>query len=178
MDVDSYAPKIFGVFAIPLVLSISAFVFLIIPKIDPLRENIEKFRIYYNIFIIIFLLFIFLIHIWIISWNIGVIMNPHIFFSICFSFLFFYLSILLEKAKRNWFIGIRTPWTLSSDKFWKNTHKLGGRFFRIAAILSFIGIFFDKYSLFLVIIPAIIISFYLILYSYLEYEKENRKIKH
>lgn len=179
-DVDSYAPKIFGVFAIPLILSISTFVLLIIPKIDPLRENIEKFRRYYDIFIIIFLLFMFLIHAWIIFWNIGwniIITNPNIFFSICFSFLFFYLSILLEKAKRNWFIGIRTPWTMSSDRVWKNTHKLGGRLFKIVAILSIIGIFFEKYSLLFILIPTSIISFYLILYSYLEYEKENRKRK-
>ncbi|MEM1515464.1 MAG: SdpI family protein [Candidatus Bathyarchaeia archaeon] len=42
------------------------------------------------------------------------------------------IGILCEDSKRNWFIGIRTPWTLSSDRVWEKTHRLGGKLFKTA----------------------------------------------
>ncbi|MBU5678608.1 MAG: SdpI family protein [Candidatus Aenigmatarchaeota archaeon] len=176
-EVDSYLPKAIGIFIIPFSLIPIFIIFYLIPKIDPLKKNIECFRKYYDIFAILFFLFMLSFHIWIILWNVGITINPQVFLPIAFSFLFFYLSILLENAKRNWFVGIRTPWTLSSEKVWKNTHKLGGKLFRIVAILSFIGIFFGKYSWFFILVPVILISIYLILYSYFEYEREIRAKK-
>jgi len=78
---------------------------------------------------------------------------------------------LLEKSERNWFIGIRTPWTMSSDKIWHKTHILGGKLFKIAGIIAIIGIFFGKIAFFFIIIPMILFAIYLVVYSYLEYRK-------
>ena len=61
-----------------------------------------------------------------------------------FAVLLFYIGILIKHAKRNWFIGIRTPWTLSSDKVWDKTHALGGKLFQVSAVITLGGIFFDK----------------------------------
>ncbi|MEM5813429.1 MAG: DUF1648 domain-containing protein, partial [Candidatus Aenigmatarchaeota archaeon] len=144
-EIDGYLPKAIGIFIIPLSLVPLFIIFYSIPKIDPLKKNIECFRKYYDIFAVLFFLFMLSFHIWIILWNVSITINPQVFLPIAFSFLFFYLSILLGNAKRNWFIGIRTPWTLSSEKVWNNTHKLGGRLFRIVAILSFVGVFFREY---------------------------------
>jgi len=56
--------------------------------------------------------------------------------------LFYYCGILIENAKRNWFIGIRTPWTLSNEKVWERTHKIGGKLFKIAGLIAFLWYFF------------------------------------
>jgi uncharacterized membrane protein len=87
--------------------------------------------------------------------------------------LFFYIGILCENAKRNWFIGIRTPWTLSSDKVWDKTNKLGGKLFKIAGVVALFGIFFRSYTMYFVLVPAISFAVYTIVYSYLEYRKET-----
>ena len=87
--------------------------------------------------------------------------------------LFYYCGILVENAKRNWFIGIRTPWTLSSDKVWQKTHKVGGKLFKASAIIAFSGIIFPRYAIFLVIIPAILVGVSTIVYSYFEYQKQK-----
>ena len=39
-------------------------------------------------------------------------------------------GVLIKNAERNWFAGIRTPWTLSSDYVWDKTHQLGGYIFK------------------------------------------------
>jgi uncharacterized membrane protein len=88
--------------------------------------------------------------------------------------LFFYIGILLENAKRNWFIGIRTPWTLSSEKVWNKTHKLGSKMFKISGIIVLIGFLFQKYVTYFILIPTLFVAFYLVIYSYVEYRKEKK----
>ena len=51
-QVDGYMSKFWGIFLLPLVLVGVALLFMVIPKIDPLKANIEKFRKYYDGFII------------------------------------------------------------------------------------------------------------------------------
>jgi len=79
---------------------------------------------------------------------------------------------LIENAKRNWFIGIRTPWTLSSDKVWRKTHMMGGKLFKIVGVIALFGIILPKYAVFFVLIPVILVTGYLIFYSYFNYQKE------
>jgi uncharacterized membrane protein len=44
----------------------------------------------------------------------------------------------MGKIRRNRFVGIRTPWTLSSDFVWERTHRLGGRLFALLGITIFL----------------------------------------
>ena len=87
--------------------------------------------------------------------------------------LMFYIGILLEKAKQNWFIGIRTPWTLSSEKVWDKTHKLGARLFKTLAVIILASLLVPKYSIWIVIMPIIATALWLFIYSYLEFKKEK-----
>lgn len=171
-QVDGHASKFCGLFLMPLILVGVSLLFFVIPRIDPLRANIEKFRKYYDGFIILFLLFMFSVHCQVILWNLGIKVSPNVVIPIGLGFLFFYTGILCEHAKRNWFIGIRTPWTLSSEKVWNKTHKLGGKLFKIGGVIVFIAVFFQKYMLFFILIPVLSIAVYTLVYSYLEYQKE------
>jgi uncharacterized membrane protein len=74
----------------------------------------------------------------------------------------------------NWFIGIRTPWTMSSELVWKKTHVLGGKLFKISGAIAVLGIF-GLYSIYLVVVPLIASALYLVVYSYLEYQKLPNK---
>jgi len=135
-EVDGYTSKFWGLFLMPLILVGLGALFIAIPRIDPLKANIEKFRGYYDGLIIIFVIFMLAIHAQGILWNLGIEINPNVIFPICLGPVFFYTGVLCENAKRNWFIGIRTPWTLSSERVWDKTHKIGGRLFKIAGIGS------------------------------------------
>lgn len=173
-QVVGYMPKFWGLFLMPFVFVGLALLFIAIPRIDPLKANIEKFRKYYDEFFILFFIFMLSIHFQVILWNIGIKISPNSTLPIGLGLLFFYIGILCENAKRNWFIGIRTPWTLSNDKVWEKTHKVGGKLFKIAGLIALVGVFFQGYALFFILVPVILVTLYTIIYSYFEYQKEMK----
>lgn len=171
--VDGYISKFWGLFLMPTISIVMFLLFIAIPKIDPLKKNIEEFKKYYNGFAAIIIAFLFYIYLLTIFWNIGVGFNMPMLMVPPFVVLFYYAGVLTENAKTNWFIGIRTPWTLSSEHVWRKTHKLGGKLFKISALISLFGLIFKPYAFYLVIIPAIAVAIFTILYSYFEYRKEK-----
>ncbi len=174
-EVDAYMSKFWGTFTLPSIMVGIVALLLLIPKIDPLKENIKKFKGYYYEFVVAFSLFMLFMQVQILLWSIGIKLSINVFVPIITGGLFYFIGILLEKAKRNWFIGIRTPWTLSSDVVWEKTHKIGALLFKVCGIISIIGAFFEKYSPYFILIPIIISSVYLLVYSYVEYQKENKQ---
>lgn len=174
-EVDGYMSKFWGLFLMPLILTGIGLLFFAVPRIDPLKANIEGFRKYYDGFIILFFIFLFSVDLQDILWNLGIKISPNVTFPIGLGLLFFYSGILCEHSKRNWFIGIRTPWTLSSEKVWDKTHKIGGKLFKIAGVITFVGALFQDYVLFFVIIPVLVVAVYTLVYSYFEYQKEASK---
>jgi uncharacterized membrane protein len=173
-QVDDYLSRFWGVFLIPITLIGLALLFMAIPRIDPLRENIEKFRKYYDGFVILFMIFMIFVYFQTILWNIGIKISPNAYLPVAAGLLFIGAGILCENTRRNWFIGIRTPWTLSSDKVWDRTHRMGGKLFKIAGVIVMVGIFFQSYAIFFVLVPVILVAIYTVVYSYFEYRKEMK----
>lgn len=170
--VDGYIPKFLGVFLMPFLSLFMAGLFLLIPKVDPLKANIERFRKYYDGFIVFMLMFLLYIYILTLVWNLGFEFNMTRMILPSVGLLIYYLGILMENAKRNWFIGIRTPWTMSSDRVWDKTHAIGSRIYKAAGLIALVGIFFETYAMFLFFIPIVFGNIYLVVYSYLEYRTE------
>lgn len=174
-EVNGYMSKLWGLFFMPLVITGLAIMFLVIPRIDPKKENIAKFRKYYDRFIFLLIFFLIAVHLQVLLWNIGIRISPNAVFPVGIGLLFYYIGILMENAERNWFIGIRTPWTLSSDSVWRKTNRLGGKLFRIAGISAIFGVFFPKLAFFFIIVPALFVAGFTVVYSYIEYQKELKK---
>ena len=174
-EADGYMSKFWGLFLMPIILLGLFLLFILIPKIDPLKENIAKFRKYFDGFIVLITLFLFYIYLLTIAWNLGKRFNMGQMMMPALGMLFYYCGILTENAKRNWFIGIRTPWTLSSERVWNKTHKIGGKLFKVAGLIAFLGIFFPNYAFYFILVPALLVAFYTIIYSYFEYQKETKR---
>jgi uncharacterized membrane protein len=172
-EVDGYMSKCWGLFLMPIVLLGLWLLFLLIPKIDPLKKNIEKFRKYFDTFIVLIILFLFYIYLLAIAWNTGMRFDMGRAMVPALGILFYYIGVLLKHAKRNWFIGIRTPWTLSSDKVWEKTHEIAGKFFKIAGVIAILGIFFPQWVFLLVVAPVLLFVIYIFVYSYFLYQKEK-----
>lgn len=173
-DVDGYMSKFWGLFLMPIMSLAMFFLFLLVPKIDPLKENVKKFREYFDKFILLIILFIFYIYTLTILWSFGWRFNMGQFMAPALGVLFFYAGVLIEKSKRNWFIGIRTPWTLSSETVWDKTHQLGSKLFKISGIVALFGFVLPSIAFYLVLIPVIFSVIYSVIYSYLEYQKEKK----
>ena len=171
-QVNGYMPKFWSLFLIPLIALVIFFLFLVVPKIDPLKNDVKNFRKHLGNFSVVILIFFFYLFLLTILWNLGYKFNLSQFLAPSFTLLFFYCGIFIERIKRNWFAGIRTPWTLSSDRVWDKTHKLGGKLFKAAGLIALIGFVFPDQAIFLVIVPAVLAAAFLFVYSYVEYRKE------
>ena len=171
-EADSFGPKWLALFMLPIVTAFTYLLFFIIPKIAVFKKNFAKFEkefFYLKATIISFLTLIYLgttAQIFY-KFNLNILIIPAI------SAMFFIIGHLMPKFKRNFFVGIRTPWTLANDKVWEKTHKLGGTLFKICAVILLIGIFIPKYLVYIILPTIIILITILFVYSYLEFKKEQ-----
>ena len=171
-SVDGYMPKLWGLFLLPVISAILFLVYMLVPKIDPLKGNIEKFRGHFDVFILLLFVFLFYVHMLTMLWNLSYRFNIIQLLAPAFGLLIYYAGIMMENAKQNWFIGVRTPWTLSSEVVWDKTNKLAGKLFKVAGVLAAMGLIFPKYAIFLILVPVILAAVYPIIYSYQKYQQE------
>ncbi len=175
-QVNGHMSKFWGVFMMPLITLAMLVLFLVIPSIDPLKANIAQFRQIFNLFIVLIVAFMVYIYGLTLAWNLGYThFNMSRAMLPALGLLFIFIGFMLRQAKRNFFIGIRTPWTLSSDTVWNETHRLGAVLFMISGALAFIGGFFGGMMAFrLMFIPLIGSALFLVVYSYVLYQRETK----
>jgi uncharacterized membrane protein len=165
-------PKLWGLGLIPLIMTGIIALLFVLPRIDPYKKNYEKFRNYYEGFILLFVFFMLAIQAQIILWSSGYQISPNLTFPFLMGTLFVYIGFLLGPAEQNWCVGIRTPSTLSSETVWKKTHELGGTLFKITGVIAFAGVLAEKYAIWFIIVPALAVGVITVVYSYFEYQKE------
>ena len=173
-ELDGTLPKFWGLTLIPFLTYGFCALLVVLPRVDPLRKNYEKFRDYYEGFILVFAAFLFFIQLQIILWGLGIHVSPNLTMPVMIGILFIYIGFLIEHAEPNWFVGIRTPWTLSSDLVWKKTHQRAGALFRLAGAVSMIGALAGTYAWLFILAPVIAVAFYTGVYSYVEFKKEQK----
>lgn len=149
--------------------------FMLLPKLDPRKSNYAKFTKHYFIISILTILFISIAFFIVLSesFNPGII-NTIIVFSSLIGVLFTSFGVFMPKLKSNFFVGIKTPWTLSSDIVWEKTHKLAGiMWITGGSLMTFLPFFnLDFYVLILILILSIIIIVPIV-YSYVLYSKNQ-----
>lgn len=173
-EVNGYISKFWGVFLLPLITLGLFWLFLIVPRIDPLKANIAQFRDVFNLFITLIVAFMVYLYLITLRWNLGYTnfaMSKAMLPAL--GILFFFIGYMLRRAKRNFFIGIRTPWTLSSDYVWDETHRLGSVLFMVSGVLAFLGSFFGGMLAFwFLFVPLIGSTLITLVYSYVLYQRE------
>jgi uncharacterized membrane protein len=175
-QVDGYTSRFWGVFFLPMTLVGMACLLLVIPNIDPLKANIARFRTHYDAFVLLTMGFLFYLHLLTLLWNLGVQMHLQQMLAPAIAVLFYAIGALMQHAKRNYFIGIRTPWTLSSDEVWDRTHKAAGKWFRLAGLAALGGVLWPDLAVVFVIMPVMVAALYSTVYSYLEYRRLSKEI--
>ena len=175
-QVDGSISKFWGVFLLPLITLGMFLLFRVLPSIDPMKANIAQFREAFNLFIVLIVGFMVYLYGLTLAWSLGYNtfrMSGAMLSAI--GLLFIFVGFLMRQAKRNFFIGIRTPWTLSSDTVWNETHRVGAVLFMISGALAFIGGFFGGSTAFwLMFAPLIGSTLFLLLYSYVLYQRETK----
>lgn len=174
-QVDGTMPRFWAAFLMPLISIGLLLLLLAIPAIDPLRANIAQFRSYYNAFIALIIVFLLFIHAVTLGWNLG-----YDQFNIgnaivpAVGLIFLFAGVMMAKAKRNFFIGIRTPWTLSNDTVWEETHKLGSKMFIGAGIITILSAFFGEAGFWIMLPVILLTAFVPIVYSYILWRRISK----
>ncbi|MFH0912479.1 MAG: SdpI family protein [Patescibacteria group bacterium] len=135
-QVDGWSSPLGHALGIPAMMLGVYLLFLLIPVFEPRREHFHQSMGFYQMIrnvMMAFLLFMFLLTTWV-----AVTDQPlkiDVIVPIAVGVLFILIGNYLHQVKSNFFMGIRTPWTLSSDTNWKKTHRLGGYTFVIGGLL-------------------------------------------
>ncbi|MBM4102724.1 MAG: SdpI family protein [Planctomycetes bacterium] len=173
-QVDGHMSKNICVFMIPAISVFVVLLFAGLSHVDPLQKNFRRFRVFNDTFLFLLLAFLFAVQVFIIAWNLGIKIRINFMMPVLLSILFFGLGCIMEKVGPNWFIGIRTPWTLSNERVWRKTHLCSAVLFKLAAAVMLFGGMMIYHPVLFIIVPvlsAVLISVFL---SYVFYRQENR----
>lgn len=172
-EVNGYMSKFWGLFLMPLISLGLFLMFLAIPRIDPLKANIAQFIESYNWLMVLLIVYMLYVYALTLISALGYQFNMTTMLLPAMGILFIVIGFLIGKAKRNFFVGIRTPWTLSSDTVWAKTHQLGKWTFIGAGVVTILCAFLNGFGFWVMMITLMAAAFVPIIYSYILWKREN-----
>jgi uncharacterized membrane protein len=169
-EVDGYMGKPAGAFGLPAVMTGLWLLFLVLPRISPKEFSMDPFIRIYDSIAIAVIGFMFYINALVLLAGLGVAvpMTPAVLAGV--GVLFIIIGAGLGKTTKNFFVGIRTPWTLANDVVWKKTHKLGGKLFVIAGVITVASGFF-RCGIWILLVAIALAALVPVVYSYILYRK-------
>ena len=173
-EVDGWSGRTFGAFGFPvLMIGIWGLCYWL-PSIDPRRESYAKFRSTYDIVVAAIIALMLFVHATVIGTSLGYDLPVSMIIPLLVGGLLVLIGNLLPRARPNWFFGIRTPWTLSNDRVWERTHRMGGRVMVLAGLLIAVTAFTPALWMGIVIpVAAVGAAVIPIVYSYVVWRGER-----
>ncbi|PZX39302.1 putative membrane protein [Nonlabens dokdonensis] len=177
-EVDRYGDKA-ELLIIPFLLPLLVYlIFLVVPKIDPKKKlnkmgnKLQAIKFLMTTFMSILALFI------IYTAKNESFANPN-YIILFIGVLYVILGNYFKTIKANYFIGIRTPWTLENETVWKETHKLGGKMWFIGGLIVIVSsLLFEKQTnMILFIAITAVITIVPVGYSYLKFQNLKTQVK-
>ena len=150
---------------------------LFLPRIDPGRANYGTFARTYAALRLLVLLFLSSIHVMVLLAIRGRHVDMTTIVPLLTGALLIVLGNLLGKIRPNWFVGIRTPWTLTSKESWTRTHRAGGWVLMACGLLLMTCAFFRQRAYevgVFVLLAAAILG--LLVYSYVVWRNDPDKV--
>jgi len=173
---DGFSGRLMAVSIMPLVIIAMTGVFNVLPRLDPRRANYSKFIGTYWLIANAVILFILIGHGMIVATGLGYPVKIGRTMPIGVGLLFIVLGNYLTRVEPNWFVGIRTPWTLSSDTVWRKTHRTGGWTMVLGGIVIAACAFFPPGAFLPLFIAAVLIMAVIpIVQSYVLWKREQSK---
>jgi uncharacterized membrane protein len=172
---NDYSSKVTGLILFPGINVLMYFLFIVLPKIDPSRKNYGLFQDKFKIIRTLLHALLSYITMVTVFYSLGYQFN--IEYVLFYGLLAFFLVMgnYLGNVRHNYFIGIRTPWTLSNETVWKNTHRLTAKIWVGGSLLMMVIYPFLPQEIsgtaFMIFIGAIAII--PIVYSFLDFRKQT-----
>ena len=176
-EIDRYGGRFEGLLALPLIAAGVYSLFLVLPKFDPCRRNYLSFANAYFVIRLAILSMMVLIYACILLTAFGHHINMGEIVSMAVGMMFIIVGNVMGKIRPNWFVGVRTPWTLSSRRSWNKTHRLAGWLF---VAMGFVTIAYGfAQTLWMAVVAAIVVVGSLswtVIYSYLVWRTDPERL--
>jgi len=173
---DGYSSRGWALSIIPIVLLLMTGLFNVLPKIDPRHENYAKFLGSYWLIANAVIAFMLVAHALIVAAGLGFSVKIDRLMPLGLGLLLVFLGNYLTRVEPNWFVGIRTPWTLSSDTVWRKTHRTAGWLMVLGGLLVAASAFLPHRAFLPLFVTAILIMAVIpIVQSYLLWKREQPK---
>lgn len=171
---DGFSSRGWAIALIPIVILVMTGLFRVLPKVDPRRENYDKFLGTYWLIANAVIAFMLVAHAMIIASGLGYSVRVDRLMPIGVGLLFIFLGNYLTRVEPNWFVGIRTPWTLSSDTVWRKTHRTGGWLMVIGGFVLALGAFLPHAAFLpLFVSTIVVVALIPIVQSYVLWKREQ-----
>ena len=155
-ELDGTMPKPWGLLPLPLIMLFLNVMFWVIPVLDP-KKNVASFR--RPLFIVQLLTNLLFVVLALITAGVALGMQLDVPLIISYAVIFLLLTLgnFMGKFRPNYFVGIRTPWTLESEEVWMKTHKLAGWIW-VGCSLGLLGLrlWLPNKAFYLIFIPVVL----------------------
>lgn len=166
---NGWSSKTFAVIGLPLLLLVLHWISVGITLNDPKKRNIGKmmFTVVFWIIPIVSLFANGAILLYALGWKVDI----GLIISILVGIVFILLGNYLSKNRQNYTVGIKLPWTLSSEENWDKTHRMAAKLWVLGGVLSLVNAFIQNEILFLFVI--ITLAVVPAAYSFILYRREK-----
>jgi len=165
-EADGFGPKATFVWLFPGIAIAVLILFWFLPKIDPKKDKYKKFAEVWEIMQAV--LVGYFAYMYFVSLYAAVVpdVNVSAFVLVGVGVLFLILGNYMGKIRQNYFVGIKTPWTIENEDVWNKTHRFGGWCFVIAALIFVLQGLTGFVSIWLFGLAIVVAALLPILYSY------------
>ncbi len=176
-EVDGYGSRFTGLLLLPCVALGMYLLLVFIPRFDPGRANYPSFATAYTVIRVCLLLFMAAFYGATVASALGYRIDIAAFVGIAVGILFVVLGNFMGKIRPNWFVGVRTPWTLSSKRSWTKTHRLAGWVFVLLGLaIATCGVVAARWLWIATATIATGAFAWIVVYSYLVYRSDPDRI--
>jgi uncharacterized membrane protein len=170
-NVNGYSSRPVAAALMPIVIAFSWLLMLVLPAISPRGFRFDQSVTAYYESMLAVLGVLVVLHFIVLRAQLGLSAPANTHFFIPIGVLLVILGNLMGKFRKNFFIGVRTPWTLASDEVWLRTNRLGGRLSVVGGLALIVCSFFAAAAAPALIVVVLIIAVIPALYSYLLYRR-------
>lgn len=175
-QVDRYSSRVWGAFGLPLMAAGIYLLMVLVPGMDPKRESYARFRNAYRFLKLGLTVFFVWLYAIILANSLGYSVPVDRAVTVAVGLLFVLIGNFMGQFRHNYFVGIKTPWTLASEEVWQKTHRFGARIWVAAGlVVAVAGLSLGGAWLFSVVMAAVAVAVVvLIIYAYVIFKKTKK----
>lgn len=172
-EVDDYGGRLMGAFFPPAIATFVYAVMMLVPKIDPRKRNIDRLGTDYSLLVSAIVLFMALLQGATTAAALGRDVNVTSVVLLGIGGLWIAIGNYLPRVRQNFTVGIRTPWTLSDENVWRETHRVGGRAMVTGGLVTLVAALLPDPARGLTAIVALLGSALVpVVYSYFQWRRQ------